>query len=645
MSFIWIILKHNLKWIAALTLIFAFASGVLSNASSLPQWYSKTLTTEFLDVTRVDFVLDQKGLADKVADVHETIPRLEEGTDVVSEMHVAVGFHKYVEFEGKRDNETWWVSSSGTMVTVHAPNGTKFILHWGVELCSYLGLDELIEESDIGAPYPKQGEAVITRDLSKLLDMGIGDNLTIETPVDLLTFRVSGITDLSCPTVQGKIRKPDSPLQFLPSSPPVEELEFVQAVSGELYHDISGMLKSGIYEWRTNWFAIISPEDSADLFGRDWITETPWHSISHYVYAKRENLVEPLNIDKTVSTLLFKKDRIELIVSDVPVNVRSDILTLFEAAANEVNLFAVVSGGFVLAALPLYWFVASPLVNMFVERKRTEIALLRIRGLSTIGISLAYTILTSTSAVLGGVLGALLQANILRIFATIHIIGPEHLEPAGGLILPEFGSLLLYVIISLFLAIFSVRQIIKTVTSLQPIQAIRSRETVEKAPEKIGKFNLLLLGLGLGKIILQFAGVDSTVYFKYPPSNPFLSMGLALFATFDNYALTSLAPVFLAYGFAKLISTKSEKLAVLFRPFSFLAGLKKRKISLRLLSSEIWRTAASLVLITLIISYGVGSYINSSTVSDHVWKMAGEFTGADVRVDCFPNNTAELFSK
>ena len=628
MSVVWLVVKHNLKWIVALALIFAFASGILSNASSLSQWYSKTLTAEFLDVTRVDFVVNQKGLAGKVADVHGTLPRLEEVTDVVSEMYVSVGFPMTVRI----DHETW----SSSLVTVHAPNGTKFILHWGQELCSYLGLEKLIEESDIGAPYPKQGEAVVSRDLSKLLDMGIGDNLTIETLDGLLIFRVSGITDLSYLTVQGKIRKPDSPLQFFPSSPPVEELKFVQTKSGELYRDIRG-----ISTWRTNWFAIISPEDSADLFSRDWITETTRYSISHYVYSKRESLVEPLNIDKTVSNLLWARDRIELIASEAPASVGSDILTLFETAAGEVNLFSVIAGGFMLAALPLYWFVASPITNLFVERKRSEIALLRIRGLSFRGISLAYITLIAASAVAGGVLGALLQANILQILASLHVIGPEYTGTSTGLglTLPDASSLFLYVIISLALAILSVRKIIKSVSSLQPAEATRVRENREMAPERVGKITILLLCLGLAKLVLQLIGWDSTVYFRYPPSNPFLAMGLALFAAFDNYALTTLAPVFVAYGFTKLISVKSDKFGVLLRPFSLLAGLRRRKISFRLLSSEMWRTAASLILITLVLSYGIGSYVSNCTVTEHAWKMAGEFTGADIRVDCLPNAT------
>ncbi|MFB0523742.1 MAG: hypothetical protein ACETV1_08325, partial [Candidatus Bathyarchaeia archaeon] len=639
MSFVWLVVRHNLKWMVALALIFAFASGILSNASSLSQWYSKTLTAEFLDVTRVDFVVDQKGLADKVADVHGTIPRLGEVTDVISEMHVTVGFPRTVEVEKKRDNETSWWSSTHIMVTVHARNGTRFILDWGVELCSYLGLEKLIKESDVGAPYPKQGEAVVSRDLAKLLDMDIGDNLTIETSVGLLTFRVSGITDLSHGTISQKIREPDSPLRFFPSFPPLEELEFVQTKSGELYHDLRG-----ISTFRTNWFAFISPEDSADLFSRDWITETAWYSISHYVYTKRESLVEPSNIDKTVSNLLRARDRVELIASEAPASVSSDILKLFETAAGEVNLFAVIAGGFMLAALPLYWFVASPITNLFVERKRSEIALLRIRGLSFRGISLAYITLIAASAVTGGVLGALLQANILQILASLHVIGSEYIGTSAGLglTLPDASSLFLYVIISLALAILSARKIIKSVASLQPAEATRLRESGETAPKRVGKITMLLLGLGLAKLVLQLIGWNSTVYFRYPPSNPFLAMGLALFAAFDNYALTTLAPVFVAYGFAKLISVKSDKFGVLLRPFSMLAGLKRRKISFRLLSSEMWRTAASLILITLVLAYGIGSYVSNCTVTEHARKMAGEFTGADVRIDCLPNATQKV---
>jgi len=577
-----------------------------------------------LDVTRVDFVVDQKGLAGKTTDVYGTIQRLDEVTDVVSEMYVSVGFYTKVKFDSHIRGSNY--------VTVHAANGTKFILYWGVGLCSYLGLEKLMKESDIGAPYPERGEAVVSRDLAKLLDIGIGDSLTIETPGDLLTFRVSGITDLSYATVQEKIRKPDMPLKFFPSSP-LEELRVIQTVSGELLLDPRGH--------RFNWFAIISPEDSVDLFSRNWMAKTSMWSISHFVYAQRESLVEPLNIDKTVSNLLRARDRIELIGLEVPASVGSDILSLFETAAWEVDLFAVIVGGFMLAALPLYWFVASPITNLFVERKRSEIALFRIRGLSSRGISLAYITLIGASAVAGGVLGALLQANILQILASFRVIGPQYAETSGGLglTLPDASSLLLYVIISLALAILSVRKIIRSVASLQPAEAMRLAEKREPASKRVGTLTILLLCLGLTNLVLQLVGWDSTVYFKHPPSNPFLAMGLALFATFDNYVLTTLAPVFVAYGFAKLISVKSDKFRVLLWPFSLLAGLRRRRISFRLLSSEMWRVAASFTLITLVLSYGMASHIANCTVTEHTWRLAGEFTGADIRVDCLPNAT------
>jgi hypothetical protein len=645
MSIIWLITKHNLKWMLALALIFAFASGILSNASSLSQWYSNTLTQEFLDVTRVDFVVGQSDVADKVADIHETIPRLDEVTDVISEMYVAPGFSKTIEIREQVGDKTHTWTSSSIMAVVQAPNGTKFILEgFGVQLSSYLGLERLIEDNDIGAPYPNKGEAVVSRDLAKLLNMSINDSYTVETPSRPLTFKVSGITDLSHYTIQQKITKPDLPLQYFPSSPSVEELKFLKTTGGELYNDLRGLSA-----YRFNWFAIISPEDSVNLFNASWITIAFRSSINHYVYVRRENLIEPLNIDKTVSNLHRTRDRIELIASEVPASVTSDVLTFFETAAGEVNLFAIIAGSFMLTALPLYWLIASPITDQFVDRKRSEIALLRIRGLSSRGISLAYVVLIATSAVAGGILGALVQANILQILASLHLIGHEYSGANTGfrLTLPDASSLILYIIISLALAILSIRKIIKSISTLQPIEAIRPMGKNKTAPNQIGKLTILLLFLGLVKIIMQAIGWNSTIYFKYPPSNPFLAMGLALFAAFDNYALTALAPVFIAYGFAKIIASKSDKIGFLLHPFSFLAGLRRRKLSFRLLSSEMWRAAAILTLTTIILSYGVASYVSNGTVSEHAWKLAKEFIGGDIRIDCLPsgNQTVEEIVK
>lgn len=634
MGVVGLVLKHNLKWVLASVLIFAFASSVLSNASSLSQWYSKALTTEFLDVTRVDFVVDQTGLVDKVADVHGTIPRLQEVSSVVSELFISVSFPTTVQISR-------YETVGSNMATVHARNGTRVILDFGLDLCGYLGLEKLIDKGKLGASYPDEGEAVVSQDLAKVLDVAIGDNLTIEVPNDLLTFRISGITDLYHQAIQEKIRKPDSTLQISPSLPPLKEMKFVETTSKDLFLDLETVAVI-----QTHFFAIISPKDAAGLFGRDWIFQTSGlgSKVSHYVYAKRESLIEPLNIDKSVINLRLARDRVELMASEVPATVTSDVLNLFETASNEVDLFAMIAGGFMLAALPLYWFVASPMMDMFVERKRAEIALLRMRGLSLRGVSLAYTSLIAVSALVGGVTGAFLQANLLQTLAFLHVVGPEYAGSSTGLMLtlPDISSLSLYVVISLALAIVAVSKITKSVGFLQPAESANLKEKSEKAPDHVGKLTLLLLCLGLAKLILQFAGWNSTVYFRNPPSNPFLAMGLALFVALDNYALTPLAPVFVAYGFAKLISARSSKIGVLLHPFSLLAGLRRRKISFRLLSSEMWRTAASLTLITLLLSYGIGSYVSYATVTDHTWKLAGEFAGADIRIDCLPNATQKV---
>ena len=643
MGLSWFVVKHNLKWMLALALIFAFASGVLSNASSLSQWYSKTLTEEFLNVTNVDFVVSQNGRVDRVKDVYETIPKLEEVNNVVSEIILHIGFYRSYYFVKPIGG---LVGGAGYTTMMHSRNGTKFLLTFPLPFCSYLGLENLINVSDLGASYPKQGEAIIPRDLARLLDIGTSDNLTMETPDGLLIFRVSGVTDLSLSTIQQKFRKPYLPLQFFPSPyPSFEQLKFAQTTSGELVPywataeetDHEGLIVSSDF----GWFAILSPEDSIDLFSTGWMSENPSYSISHYVYTERKMWTEPLNIDKTISNLQRIKDRLELTASDAPASVNSDVLTLFETAAKEINLFAIIAGGFMLAALPLYWFVAYPITDLFVDKKRGEIALLRIKGLSLRGTYLAYITLIVVSAVTGGILGALLQANILQILASLHVIGPQYMGTLREfqLALPDPYGLFSYVIISVVLAIFTAGKLIKSIGSLQPAEAVRLTERSEKAPRRVEKLTILLLCLGLVKLITQFAGLNSLIYFRYLPSNPFLAMGLVLFATFDNYALTAFAPVFVAYGFARLISAKSDKIGLLLWPFSFLAGLRRRKISCHLLLSDIWRTAATFTLITLVLSYGVGSYISNCSVAEHTWKLAGEFTGADLRVECLPNAT------
>jgi len=633
MRFYWLVAKHNLKWMLALALIFAFASGVLSNASSLSQWYSRTLTEEFLNVTKVAFVVDQEGLASKVKDLHETIPMLEEVNDVVSEITIRIGFEKSVVFAEKIDG--FLTGMGGPVTTLYSRNGTKFIFPSGMPFCSYLDLEKLVNESDLGVPYPKPGETIICRDLAKLLDIGIGDNLTIETSDGLLVFRISGLTNVTSSTIQQKFRKPDLPLHFFPSYSSLEELKIAQTTSGELVPYLEGAI------FDLDWFAIISLEDSVDLFNRYGMTGTIGYSIRHYLYTERERWVDPINIDKTISNLQRIKHRVELTASDAPVSVKSDILTLFETATWEVNLFAVIAGSFMLAALPLYWFVASPITDLFVEKKRGEIALLRIKGMSLRGIYFAYITLIAASAVAGGIIGALLQANILQILTSLHVVGPQYTGTLREFrfALPDASSLFSYVIVSVVLAILSVRKLIKSIGSLQPAEAVRLREKKEKAPGHVGKLTILLLCLGLVKLVMQFTGWNSLIYLKYLPSNPFLAMGLVLFATFDNYALTILAPVFVAYGFARLISVESEKIGLLLRPFSFLAGLRRRKISFRLLLSDIWRVTVTFTLISLVLSYGVGSHVSNCTVAEHAWKLAGEFTGADLRVDCLPNAT------
>jgi hypothetical protein len=631
---VWLVISHNVKWILAFSLVFVYASGVLANASGLSQWYSTKLTGEFLSFTNIDFAISQKDTPEMVEEIHDRITALSEVKDVVSMMYLDLRFQ--LEFAPPHYYD------HGT--PAYAANGTKLFIWNGLHLASFLGLEERLDETEpLNVSIPEPGMAVVAREIAEELNIQLGENLIIETPFGNVTYLVNGVTDLNHFAIWEKIEDP----QALPSNTS-QQFQF-PSLSSSYNSGQPFQLDTGEFLPKNN-LVILSPEDLVYLalnVARLYSAHVcDVMSIKHYVFCERKNMIEPANMELSILNFKRTKEKMELLTSDVSVTFDSLILELLESATPGLQLFSIIAFASMLAALPLYWFVASTLINIFAEGKRREVALLKVKGMSARDILSSYTTLFLLSAGLGSILGAVLQANVLSMLMEGYagwIRYEQDVPRALGIIFPDIASLVILLILGLILGIVVVWRLVKFVFDPRASRAIEHlplRERVD--PKGVNKFAMLLLAIGLVKVALVLYGMDSTVYFRNPPPNAYAAMALSLFATFDTYALNALAPVFIAYGFADLISARPKLFSGLLRASSYFAGLKRRKISFKILSSEMWRVSGSFLLVTLIISYGITSYINYNSLADHVWKMAGEFTGSDIRIDCTPNVTQQV---
>lgn len=633
---VWLVISHNVKWILAFSLVFVYASGVLANASGLSQWYSTKLTGEFLSFTNIDFAINQQGAPEMVEEIHNRITALSEVKDVVSMMYLDLRFQLKFAPPHYYDYGT----------PVYAANGTRLFIWDGLHVASFLGLEERLGETEpLNVSIPEPGMAVVAREIVEELNIQLGENLTIETPFGNVTYLVKGVTDLDHFAIWEKIEDP----QAVPSNTS-HQFQFPSLSSyGKYFGESPVELDPGEFLPKNN-LVILSPEDLVYLavnvarLYRASVSDVL--SIKHYVFCERKNMIEPANMENSALNFNRTKEKMELLTSDVSVTFDSLVLELLESATPGLQLFSIIAFASMLAALPLYWFVASTLINIFAEGKRREVALLKVKGMSARDILSSYTTLFLLSAGLGSILGAVLQANVLNILMEGYagwILYEQDVPRALGIVFPDITSLIILLTLGLVLGVVVVWRLIKFVFDLRASRAIEHLPLREKdSPKGVNKFAMLLLAIGLVKVALVLYGMDSTVYFRTPPPNAYAAMALSLFATFDTYALNALAPVFIAYGFADLISARPKLFSGLLKVSSYFAGLKRRKISFKILSSEMWRVSGSFLLVTLIISYGITSYINYNSLTDHVWKMAGEFTGSDIRIDCTPNVTQQV---
>lgn len=623
MNILRLIVWRNSRWILAFAAIFIYASGILTNASSLSQWYSKKVTNEILGYAKNDFVISQTDMPEMVNEVHGRLEALKDVRYVVS--MVCLKMHLFTP------RGSW-----GATLAYHA-NGTGIDIGFGgMSFASFIGLDKVLSEEEMSRVTPEHGSVILSSEVAEVLGIRLGEDFKVWTPFGNVTFPICGLTDLDEVAIWSNVDNPEYslvPVELPRIDRPPELFPQEEHWSGVVVVQ--------------NQFALLSLEDAINLcnmFSGANLPLIPETEILHYVFIKRENVIDPFNVDTSIMNLKLVKAKMELLVSDMPCNVDSLALQCLEAVAPGANLFSTVTGGYMLAALPLYWFVASAIVNVFAERKRREVALFRVKGMSTRRIAFTYATVVLISVVIGCALSALLQANILNIL----IQGYEGsvYEGSGGtvfgIVFPDFTSFLTLFILVLVLALLAVWKIVKSVTSLQPAEAVGRLPQEGAKSKQLGKLPMVLLALGLVKVGLVLGGLNPTVYFRYSPPNPYVAMAIGLFAAFDMYALTALAPVFIAYGFAEIISTQSAKFYGLIKVLSYLAGARRRQISFRLILSEVWRISAILLLVTLLISYGVGSYVSNSSLTEHVWRLAGEFTGSDIRIDCLPNATQSI---
>jgi len=631
---VWLVISHNVKWIIVFALVFVYASGVLANASGLSQWYSTKLTGEFLSFTNIDFTINQQGMPEMVEEVHNRIMALSEVKDVVSMMYFDMAFQMKFAPPHYYDYGT----------PAYAANGTRLFIWNGLHVVSFFGLEDRLGEADpFNVSTLEPGMAVVAREIVEELNVQVGENLIIETPFGNVTYLVKGITDLDHFAIWEKIED----LQAVPSN---TSQQFPSSSSENEYFPFRSVVLDPGEFFPKNRLIVLSPEDLVYLASNvaRFYSQQAYRflNIVHYVFCERNNMIEPTNMEDSAINLNRTKEKMKLLTSDVSVTVDSLILSLLESTTPGLQLFSIIALASMLAALPLYWFVASTLINIFAEGKRREVALLKVKGMSARDILSSYTTLFLLSAGLGSVLGAVLQANVLNILMERYagsILYEQDVPRAFGIVFPDSTSLIILLTLGLVLGVVVVWRLIKFILSLRASRAIGYLSLAERdSPKGVSKFAMLLLAIGLVKVALVLGGMDSTVYFRSPPSNAYAAMALSLFATFDTYALNALAPVFIAYGFANLISARPKLFSWFLRISSYFAGLKRRKISFKILSSEMWRVSGSFLLVTLIISYGITSYINYNSLTDHVWKMAGEFTGSDIRIDCTPNVTQQV---
>ncbi len=353
----------------------------------------------------------------------------------------------------------------------------------------------------------------------------------------------------------------------------------------------------------------------------------------YYVWADRDRLLDPWNLDATEERLSEFETELRSSVQEYGADVivyLSSAVSMFRSALNGIRF---VTGALSFPVFLLCWYLVLTAGYLISGAKRREIGLLRVRGASSRSIFLSYMLTALLVGLLGSLLGVLAGMGVAQAYFALS--GEElPAKVLAGPLEPEMMCLELGLGCAICL-VASVKPA-RMASRLAPVEATKEYVEAEAVEGwKPGKLVLASFILGSVKMAEWAAGIRPLEILESVQGLPFfITVAFYIYAVFDAFILNFLGPIFFIYGSTCLLVRSSKRLykmaSALARPLGPI-----REVVSRNLSRNPVRASRVAFLISIAIAFGSVMSLLAASVMDAQVRTARAVVGSDVRVEVF----------
>ncbi len=500
---------------------------------------------------------------------------------------------------------------------------------YGLPEHSKIGYIDLIN----GSLDLKKGEIALGIDLAKLLEVNVGDNITLIFP----TFGSFGVGSLNITyRVRGVLRIRDK-------------------IWDSLMYEYQGLFSGTVItrqtmSWKNPNLALLGNISYVyncikEMQNMSNVEISLKHRIIINIFVNRDKLINPWNLYESINRIRDINYKIELVlqnyVGESEYYYVQDFLTysLFFYSISVMSARLNITM-LLIPALALGGILALIAIWLSINERRREIGLLRVKGAKGSQISTMLFTEAISSGILSGFLGGI--SGYLTAITLIKVqwfdIAKQYMPEA---ILSHFVQFYVIagIIIGGILGLLAVFIPARRVSKISILEALQEYSEELEAKFEIGKLTWILfamgvyslLEIGLGLPVLRFV----TITLIHGGLFLLIFIGVIFFPI--EFFLIYAGPMIFTYTSSKLIGAYASKLRRVFYILSKLFSRELNYVSVRNFIRKKARVSRVIFLIALMLSFTVYYGIAAATNENRVRINTELAVGSDIHVEFYSN--------
>ncbi len=338
--------------------------------------------------------------------------------------------------------------------------------------------------------------------------------------------------------------------------------------------------------------------------------------IAYLAKLERERLISGWDIGGSLSRFVGVRDQALDAVRgvDVATVVDSTVLVLLERMEGVARIIGLLT---LLIALPLLWMAwvfQANLAGLLMLNERRKLGLLRLRGVPGRFLGRAFLLAIASGGFIGGILGLLVGSVV-----PLLVYGRGQLPPDVLTQRSQFYLSLLFLLITLAMALLVGRRLVRYATTISPLEASRRIATSEASRTEVHFGPLELLSVVLGAYTLGSWIFGLSLSARW-------SGGLVWIA---DRALDFIGLPLFVYGITCLLVSRRSWIQRLLEPLVIPLGGRLGTLALRQVALKPHRTVLLLLTVALMVSVSLYPTVTVPSFEDKAARGARVGTGAD----------------